>query len=1076
MISNDTRLTDCQTSSGLVNDINSNPSDIRGNHSCNHKQEAFDSIRTAIEHAAHLLPSQGPISVFVHHNTLHAFEDLPFDDAVLSGLDTFGGQPYLSEDRFRAEFATGRIRPSDIAAALLDDLGDAGDELLGFFGTRFHLRMAMLEHPMYLGTDAELEWFIAETQSLYRFRLESDPAMRGRMIESTKQLADHLGNPDSCSLIPERLSNAFQEIANKHHRGNWAVWNASTWEAVTLHLLWSIIDQGLKDFVSNKQLTSMPSKSLRHRDAILGATGQDIDLLVNPLLISFTGAFLDQGFATWSLPNRSKGYFRSFIELFRDMNVPTEHWRRSLPTIAREIADAKMTPLESIADSLKALGVADDEQEAFISQTFNPLRGWAGMIWQLETSAEWTVRPAPAATLIEFMAVRLILERIALRSVIDDHLLDRVAGRELRLDQIRSALRHYVEGKPRVSLRQSVFLVFQLAQVRGWLPTTLVNMKESDWSTLITELECFSTIARRRIYHLAYERRYRNQALDAISIHSKERATDKDLGSASKANASFQVVCCIDDREESFRRHLEEVAPECETFGIAGFFAIAMYYRGVADAYFRPLCPAVIKPQHYVIEEVSYSFESSDRTRARNRQRLGTASHRLHLGTRSIFAGVATSLIGSFAAVPMVGRILFPRLTAQIKRLATSFTQPPASTKLILERVESQPSAEVGHVGFTVSEMVTIVKRILEDMGAVGRLSRLVIFVGHGSSSLNNPHESAYNCGACSGAQGGPNARSFARMANDPRVRQELSSQGINIPQGTVFVGAIHNTCDDDVAYFDLDDLPVSHRVDFEKARSAIDEARGRNALERCRRFESAVQVRSTDEALRHVETRSEDLSQARPEYNHATNAMIFVGRRSLTRGLYLDRRAFLISYDPTTDDATHSILARILAAAIPVCSGISLEYYFSCVDPIYYGCGSKLPHNIASLLGVMEGAASDLRTGLSAQMVEIHEPMRILAVIEATVETMEAIMKENATINRLVSNRWIQLALLDPESKEISLFRNQRFEGYSPESTALSECASSYDWYRQKSEHLPFASVRPLPVDSPVTWGPSKC
>ena len=57
-------------------------------------------LRYAVEHAAHLLPAQGPITVFIHHNTLHAFEELPFEDAVKRGAEVFGCQPYLSEDRF----------------------------------------------------------------------------------------------------------------------------------------------------------------------------------------------------------------------------------------------------------------------------------------------------------------------------------------------------------------------------------------------------------------------------------------------------------------------------------------------------------------------------------------------------------------------------------------------------------------------------------------------------------------------------------------------------------------------------------------------------------------------------------------------------------------------------------------------------------------------------------------------------------------------------------------------------------------------------------------------------------------
>src|SRR5205814_7659413 len=115
----------------------------------------------------------------------------------------------------------------------------------------------------------------------------------------------------------------------------------------------------------------------------------------------------------------------------------------------------------------------------------------------------------------------------------------------------------------------------------------------------------------------------------------------------------------------------------------------------------------------------------------------------------------------------------------------------------------------------------------------------------------------------------------------------------------------------------------------------------------------------------------------------HATSALCIVGRRNRTRGLFLDRRAFLVSYDPSRDD-DGAILARIMAAVVPVVAGINLEYYFSYIDPTGYGCGTKLPHNVTSLLGVMDGAQSDLRTGLPWQMVEIHEPTRLAIVVES--------------------------------------------------------------------------------------------
>ncbi|MCA9232757.1 MAG: DUF2309 family protein, partial [Planctomycetales bacterium] len=405
---------------------------------------------------------------------------------------------------------------------------------------------------------------------------------------------------------------------------------------------------------------------------------------------------------------------------------------------------------------------------------------------------------------------------------------------------------------------------------------------------------------------------------------------------------------------------------------------------------------------------------------------------------------------------------LFPSLTTKIRQRFGQFFEPPPVTRLQLERYQDPAGPENGHLGFRVDEMAAIVLRLLQDIGLAdsAKFSRLVLICGHGSSSLNNPHESAYCCGACAGKRGGPNARAFAQLANDWRVRAKVGKLGIAIPSDTVFVGAYHNTCDDSVVFYDLDQMPASHRDDFELAREAIDEARRRNAHERCRRFSSVPLDVSQEEALRRVEARAQDISQPRPEYNHATNALCVVGRRAWTRGLFLDRRAFLTSYDPAQDDLDQSILLRILSAAIPVCAGISLEYYFSCVDHTVYGSGSKLPHNIASMLGVMEGTSSDLRTGLYQQMVEIHEPLRITFVIESTPAAMLSIMERNEAIGLLCRNSWVHLAVIDPATSAIEVFHDGSFHPYKIAESRLSQAANSLECYEGSRDHLPFSSI----------------
>jgi uncharacterized protein YbcC (UPF0753/DUF2309 family) len=466
-------------------------------------------------------------------------------------------------------------------------------------------------------------------------------------------------------------------------------------------------------------------------------------------------------------------------------------------------------------------------------------------------------------------------------------------------------------------------------------------------------------------------------------------------------------------------------------------------------------------PRHWVSEQVEGGQEEADRFRARARKALGTSARQFHVGSRSLALGAILSAgLGSLAAAPLLARILAPRLTARVRRALGGFVEPPPKTRLKLERQAPEPGPENGHQGFNLTEMVGCADRLLRDIGLISGFARLVFLIGHGSSSLNNPHKSAYDCGACGGSPGAPNGRALAFMLNDPRVRAGLAATGLTIPADTVFVGGVHNTCDDFVTVFDTDRIPETHRAEFDRARKEIDETCERNAHERCRRFMSAPLTMSFAEAKAHVEGRSEDLSQTRPELGHATNAICHVGRRERCRGLYMDRRVFLTSYDPTQDNENGDILARTMAAVFPVCGGINLEYYFSHVDSPGYGCGTKLPHNIASLLGVMDGAASDLRTGLPWQMTEIHEPVRLLIVCETTPEIMFKILGNNPLGNLLTRNGWVQLALQSPETNEILLFKGGKFVPYVPQATELPRAASSTDWYRGWRDHLEFAEI----------------
>src|SRR5204863_1836769 len=125
-------------------------------------------------------------------------------------------------------------------------------------------------------------------------------------------------------------------------------------------------------------------------------------------------AFLDQGLAHWPLPRRDEGFFRAFCGLYRRPGGPPDRWMRGLAEALARLDDAGAGPLGSILESLAALGVAEGEWEEFLAATLLALRGWGGMVRQVEVRGDRVPRPAPGGSLVEFLAVRLLLDRFAL--------------------------------------------------------------------------------------------------------------------------------------------------------------------------------------------------------------------------------------------------------------------------------------------------------------------------------------------------------------------------------------------------------------------------------------------------------------------------------------------------------------------------------------------------------------------------------------------------------------------------------------------------------------------------------------
>lgn len=945
-------------------------------------------LHHALEHATHYLPAQGPIGVFVHHNTLHAFQHMPFEQAVVKAAEIFDAEPYLSEQTYQEHRQHGRILDQDIDAVLARE-PDA--VLLGGRLTRRELRRVLLIPGVRRVNHGNLTWQIEEGNFLREFRHDLPPTA-ARALASDQ---------------PDRL--------------------------------WPVCTSRYKVApVAAPQQPSRPAETVQESHGIA------LDEVVNPVLVRLVSSYLDQGLAYWPMPDREIGFLGASRALF------TSTWLSDWPVLLRGIRGeferlADQSAQDIVLDLLAGFGVPEQDWEALIRQELLSLPGWAGMIHCLEVDPLLAPHERPSFSLMEFLAVRLILTSVVLKNVTGS------------ITEWRS---HPVGAMAYHDPLTHQARLFDACQLLGYHSELLAGLSETEFDELCHELELCNEWERRRLLHLAYELRHERRILIPLSRHCAMPAV---VEKSDRLEA--QVVFCIDEREESIRRALEEVEPLIETYGAAGFFGCAVDYTGLDDPHGVSLCPVVVKPAHQVAEIAVEEDHSLGHVRQKARRTWAKLTRTASIGSRTLVRGtVSTACLGFLSLFPMAFRILAPLRFARIMEKLNAFFLPEPRTELQFMRNDDESRhATTGLLsGFSIAEMADRVANMLHPMGMTKGHARLVVVLGHGSSSLNNPFVSAYCCGACGGRSGAPNARLFALMANKSEVRTLLRERGIMLPEDTWFIGGYHDTCSDDVELFDTDLMPSSHATDLVKLRGKLDEARARAAHERTRRFESFNNHRSVSAALRHVKERSVHLGEPRPEYGHCTNAVAVVGRRSTTQGLFLDRRAFLVSYD-VKNDPEDRYLAAVLGAVIPVCGGINLEYYFSTVDNERYGCGTKLPHNISGLLGVMNGYQGDLRTGLPLQTVEIHEPVRILFVVETTPERVLAVIHANPLLKEFLENRWIRLAAIDPDHGGIQVYRgNGVWEELSGDEEPLPIAKSSIDYYRGKSEHLPLARISP--------------
>ncbi|MDH5475251.1 MAG: DUF2309 domain-containing protein [Cyclobacteriaceae bacterium] len=563
-----------------------------------------------------------------------------------------------------------------------------------------------------------------------------------------------------------------------------------------------------------------------------------------------------------------------------------------------------------------------------------------------------------------------------------------------------------------------------------WLP--IASLNESAPKNIIVDYPLTELDEVLNLWQEAYEWTYYDEVLAAIMLQNH------DDNYKETSTPSFQAFFCIDDRECSIRRYIETTDKKCKTYGTPGHFGIDSFYQPENGKYYTKVCPGPINPQFLIREVATQRKQKKD-------IHYSKYTHRLFLGW------LITQSLGFWSAIKLMLNIFRPSLSPAS---SSSFRHMNKYSLLTVENRSSKHVIDGLQIGYTIPEMTDRVEQVLKSTGCTQNFAPLIYIIGHGASSANNTHYAGYDCGACSGRPGSVNARAFSYMANHNVVREQLSKRGINIPAETEFLGGLHDTTRDEFVFFDEELLSPSNarlnRINKLMFAKCLD----MNAKERSRRFMSIKTTGSSRRIHESVKSRSVSLFEPRPELNHATNTLCVIGK-NLNKNLFLDRRAFLNSYDYQFDPEG-KFLAGILNAAAPVCGGINLEYFFSRVDNEKLGAGSKLPHNVMGLIGVANGFEGDLRPGLPIQMVEVHDPIRLLMIVEHFPEVVLTIIKSSSALYEWFDNNWVKLVIKHPKKKEIYVFKEGDFSKYYPMNHKIESVSDLSHFIESTDENLP--------------------
>ncbi len=682
----------------------------------------------------------------------------------------------------------------------------------------------------------------------------------------------------------------------------------------------------------------------------------------------FCASYFDQGQAIWKESYEKEGLYEAWRQYAQ---IDLSPRMMGLRDVRRFVAGLPQNAESLIALAVRRLGIPADMLEDYLLAALMSVGGWAS--WARYLRWEKELVGGEENSIVDLLAIRLAWELILFHS------------REL--PQWRQVWTQPAIGK---------------TAKNGAMDGTQLDF------------------ALQTAFEMSYQRKIIAELAQSGKVGNGKHAAP--------VRPSVQAAFCIDVRSEVYRRALETVAPSVQTVGFAGFFGAFMEFVPLGASEPRIHLPVLLSP----------GWQGHERIRGGSDHDVEKAIkyRRKSLHGANNWKSFKSSPSSCFSFVESTGLLYGAKLLGDtfgwsrpVPHPAEKGHHPGVKGKLVptIEAVSHgknitktrQKTADSPTVGVPPTNRGGLAELILRAMSMTGNFARLVLLVGHGSSTYNNPYATGLDCGACAGQTGEVSARVIASLLNESTVREELAEKGIHIPPDTRFIGALHDTTVDRVDLFDTEEIETTHGQDLRQLRDWLAKAGQLTRMERSSLLGIPDSSPEIVDAL--VHERSRDWSQVRPEWGLAGNAAFIAAPRSRTAGIDLSGRSFLHDYDWRKDEG-FGVLELIMTAPMVVANWINLQYYASVVDNKRFGSGNKVLHNIVGgNIGVLEGNGGDLRVGLPMQSLHdgerwVHEPLRLNVFLEAPKSAIDDIIAKHELVRELVENRWLFIFEIDNE------------------------------------------------------------